>query len=532
MKTFRKYLGCILASAIVISAVLSGCSGQTNMVGNTPIFESTEGMEKMSEDQISRFTDSVNKKYNLDIINDFTMTLEGEIALRPRADESNNDNEEYSADFNGKMKCCSNTKTIFMDLSLDYQVDGYSFRSKIENYNNYEDGEQYVRLLFPGQAQQWEKSSYKVGSSDDTKKEVLILANHVSELYQDPDTKAYAAYLKIDENELAESLLMTFAENPGTQSSDMKPGDMEMLLTVDEDYSIDGFYMADASKLFNISNNIADYSKAVVIGRLDSIDSGISISIPEKAIETGKEGKETSIFSQAAEAADENQEPAEKKTRKKTEDTEKPEEDPPEEKGDDKKEESEKTKDEADKQKNDKDEEKKDVTSESVKQYSKGDEIPLLVNGVKIEPGKMTLQEVLDLTGCKLEDESEIENVVNKNDTGFVTIKTENDLIDMDICAENYGNTTFQKISDCKVYGVTYHNYSDDINKNDDVVKIGDIMVGTDIDKVIAYLGEAEFVSDDKNMYSYSLDGYSIYIFTTDDGKKVSGIDFSVYYFF
>lgn len=520
MKTFRKYVGRILASAIVISAVLSGCSGQTNMVGKTPVFESTEGMEKMSGDQISRFTDSVNKKYDLDKINDFTMTLEGEMTFSQRADESKNDNQEYNADFNGKLKCCSNTKTIFMDLSVDYQLDEYSFRSKIENYNNYEEGEQYVRLLFPGQAQNWEKFSYKVDSSDESKKEVLFLANHVSELYQDPDTKAYAAYLKIDENELAESLLMTFAENPGTQSSDMKPGDMEMLLTVDEDYSIDGFYMADASKLFNISNNIADYSKAVVRGRLDSIDSGISISIPEKAIETGKEGKETSIFSQAAEVADENQEPAEKKTRKKTEDTEKAEEDkeksetaeqdPAEEKGDD----------------------KKDGTSESVKQYSKGDEIPLLINGVKIEPGKMTLQEVLDLTGCKLEDESEIENVINKDDTGLIGIKTENDMIDMYILAENYGNTTFQKISDCKVYGVNYHNYSDDINKTDDVVKIGDIMVGTDIDKVITYLGEAEYVSDDKSMYSYSLDGYSIDIFTTDDGKKVEGIAFGVYYFF
>ena len=530
MKVMSKCMGRILAAA-VLAAALYGCSGQTNMVGTTPVKESTEGMTKLEGSQLSRFTNAVNKKYNSDIIKDCSLSLEAEVTFKPMPGESENGDEEIKGIVSGDLKYCKDTNTMFMDLNMDYHSDDYSFRSKAESYTDFEKEEQYNRLINPGQPEDWEKTPLKTddpeAKTDDSEvniKSVLFLEEDVSELYQDPDTESYAAYLKIDSDEITESLLSGIIDNSETQFADKKPDDLEILLSVDKDYSISGLYIEDASELFNISSDSSPFSKADVRGKLDKVNTGIYISIPEKARAAEKAGEEKNFLSQSTETME--SKPEEKKTGKESDTAEK---DQADKKSENTEEGSRETKDDTAEQKTEKD--KKSETSESAKQYLKGDEIPVYLNGVKIEFGKITLQEALNLTGSKLMNESDKLNVVNKNDTEWAQLETENDMIDLDIWVENQGNTTFKKKTDCRVCGVSYDVYSDDINQEDDTVKVDDIMIGTSMDKVLAFLGEAYYVSDDRTMYSFDLEKYSIDIFTTSDGAKVRGISITDHYY-
>ena len=275
-------------AALLLSGtlLLSGCAGSRfkpdkDLVGEGKLIESVEGLEKIDDKEIPAFLKAVNGKYPVESLKDgsgtFDIDMKGsatskdlgglamELGLKLSFDGAFSRPDKISR-AEGKMQLTLFGMQIPADLKF-YAVEGEG------------DTVTYSQISAMGEEGNWEKETKKKEAAEEQRKE-LLQEGDVIALYQDKETKAYAALLNPDSETLKKGLEKGSEEGSlqeAAEKLDLKNKDL--ILTFDEGIGLIGFYT-------DLSGTIEDEFSAdtfTIRAELKELNTGLEIKLPEEA---------------------------------------------------------------------------------------------------------------------------------------------------------------------------------------------------------------------------------------------------------
>ena len=457
----------LMAVVTLIVSVLTGCSfmkkfhASDDLVGKIELFKTVDGFEKIDDKYIPEFVETVNKKYSIKA-DDMRQT--GDMTAEATLDYSDETIGDMELEFNMEgdrlfLEYSKADQLMHMNMDLKIESLGLSDTYAQEVYMDFAEMEQYTRVSVSGAAGEWTKE--KITDEQDTESLGIIVQlseGEIKAIYQDPESKGYAVVLKA-----------------------------QIIMTFDEGLS----YAGINSTFSDITAENSTYEKMEISVKMESVNEGISVTLPDEAISAGEQTGGSGILDEIGDAAEEEkaEEAASDSKQEETKNTE---------------------------------------TEDTNTQSQSGEDIPVIVNGVEIQMGRMTVQEIADATGLPIAEEDE-GKVVSVNGSEMVKLDTGEAFRYISLSADNIGGDSTKDAKDCIAHQVTYMILGS--TEKDELLSVAGITIGDSEEDIKEALGEPSdvFESGETEIKSltYNINKYHLmFMLSGSEGVNVISVGY------
>lgn len=286
----------IVLTGILLVISLSACAGKkyfnpsSEMLSTIDLFESVEGLEQVDDKWKSEFVETINRKFDIKKVEDLTGKMKMDVEGSMKMEELGGMEMDMplTADIGFEVNVPDELSHMNMDMKIS--VMGMGLDMTMESYADAKNKVSYTRTSAFGENGNWEKSVIedKEGSINDEwkKSDVLIKEDSITAIYQDPESKAYAVQLQLDNESVASGLMGgvgTSMDSFGENGVDLSK--VIAIATFDEGLAFAGLYV-DMTDALEMSTEGYQYNitKAAISVKLDTLNDGLTIAIPEEAL--------------------------------------------------------------------------------------------------------------------------------------------------------------------------------------------------------------------------------------------------------
>lgn len=486
----------LMAVVTLIVSVLTGCSfmkkfhASDDLVGKIELFKTVDGFEKIDDKYIPEFVETVNKKYSIKA-DDMRQT--GDMTAEATLDYSDETIGDMELEFNMEgdrlfLEYSKADQLMHMNMDLKIESLGLSDTYAQEVYMDFAEMEQYTRVSVSGAAGEWTKE--KITDEQDPESLGIIVQlseGEIKAIYQDPESKGYAVVLKGDQESSSNSIVSQFSEAFVNSDMELNEEKAQIIMTFDEGLS----YAGINSTFSDITAENSTYEKIEISVKMESVNEGISVTLPDEAISAGEQTGGSGILDEIGDAAEEEkaEEAASDSKQEETKNTE---------------------------------------TEDTNTQSQSGEDIPVIVNGVEIQMGRMTVQEIADATGLPIAEEDE-GKVVSVNGSEMVKLDTGEAFRYISLSADNIGGDSTKDAKDCIAHQVTYMILGS--TEKDELLSVAGITIGDSEEDIIEALGEPSdvFESGETEIKSltYNINKYHLmFMLSGSEGVNVISVGY------